>query len=109
MRYAGGRGQYVLSGVLKCADCGSSLVVQNSGRYSCFICNGYRNGGTAVCARNHRISRHVVGKAFFDELRSVFMNPRILKTLKQSVEKAIRVGLTNRKDSASQLNARRRR
>jgi site-specific DNA recombinase len=106
--HRGPRGQYVLSGVLKCADCGSSLVVQNSGRYSCFICNGYRNGGTAVCACNHRISRHVMERAFFDKLKSVLMNPRTLKTLKQSVEKAIRVGLANHKDSASQLKARKK-
>ncbi len=104
----GRRGHYVLSGVLKCDLCGLSLVVQNSGRYSCHICNGYRNGGTSACPNNHRISRHVVENAFFDESKAVFVSPSILRTLKQKVERAIQARLTGRQDSIKQLQARKK-
>jgi len=77
----GSRGKYLLSGVLKCDKCRTSLVVQNSGRSSVYLCGGYRNGGTSVCSNNHRISRFAVEGAFCDELKSFLTSPAVLEEL----------------------------
>ncbi|MFH1373722.1 MAG: recombinase family protein [bacterium] len=74
-RSGGRRGSYLLSGLIKCSECGASMVVQNSTRYSCYMCNGYRNGGRSVCDNNHRVSRGQLEKAFLCELTELLTNP----------------------------------
>ncbi|MEW5794854.1 MAG: recombinase family protein, partial [Candidatus Zixiibacteriota bacterium] len=78
---AGPRGHYLLSGVLKCDRCGASVVAQNSGRSSVYLCGGYRNGGTSVCSNNQRISRFVLEKKLCDELNLVLTDPEVLEEL----------------------------
>jgi site-specific DNA recombinase len=96
-RRSGRRGTYPLSGVLKCDQCGSSLVVQNSGRYSAYVCNGYRNGGRSVCTNNHRVSRHVVERAFFQELKSILENPLVFAELEHRTMSALEARLKSGK------------
>ncbi len=77
----GPRGRYLLSGVLKCDRCGASLVVQNSGRSSVYVCGSFRNSGTAVCSNNHRLSRFVLEERFCNELSQVLIDPSVLGEL----------------------------
>jgi site-specific DNA recombinase len=46
-------GSYPLSGLLKCPECGSSMVQGNSGqRYKYYQCSKNKNSGTNVCSSN---------------------------------------------------------
>lgn len=54
---SGPRGVYLLSGLLRCSECGSSYVGGKSGKnWAGYVCNGYRNRGTVFCSCNQRIS-----------------------------------------------------
>ena len=99
----GPRGRYLLSGLLKCDECNASLVVQNSGRSSVYICGGYRNGGTSVCRNNHRLSRFVVEEAFCGELSQVLMSPAVLDELTRRARQVVDDRLAGSKDRTQDL------
>ncbi|MFH1374370.1 MAG: recombinase family protein [bacterium] len=105
---SGRRSIYPLSGVLKCSYCGASLVVQNSGKYSCYMCNGYRNGGRTVCSNNRRILRDPLEKSFFAELNLAFMNPTILQQVKEKAENALKARLADWRQSFESARSRKR-
>ena len=67
-------GKYPLSGLLVCAECGSSYIVTSSKSYSAFICNGYWSRGTTVCVCNHRINRKSVEDAVFGKLSELLVS-----------------------------------
>ena len=77
----GPRGQYLLSGVLGCRECGSTMVVQNSARSSVYMCNGYRNGGASVCQNSHRLSRFSLENKFLSELQQLLIDPAVFAEL----------------------------
>lgn len=80
-RTAGPRGQYLLSGILGCRECGSTMVVQNSARSSTYMCNGYRNGGASVCKNSHRLSRFSLESKFLSELQQLLIDPAVFAEL----------------------------
>ena len=104
----GKRGHYMLSGILKCAECGSSLVVNNSGKHSCYMCNGYRNGGESVCKNKYRLNRAAAETVFLEELRTVLTNPSVFSQLKVEVESALGRTLQQTTESLASLKPRRR-
>jgi DNA invertase Pin-like site-specific DNA recombinase len=104
----GPRGRYLLSGLLKCDRCGASLVIQNSGISSVYICGGYRNGGTSVCSNNHRLSRFVLEGSFCEELRQILVSPTLLEDLASRVKKSIRERLATGQSQEKDMRRRRR-
>jgi DNA invertase Pin-like site-specific DNA recombinase len=100
---AGPRGSYLLSGVLKCDQCGASLVVQNSGRSSAYICGGFRNGGTAVCSNNHRLSRFVLEEKFCEGLNQVLTNQEVLEELTRETKLVLEEKVASDKDQSQGL------
>lgn len=98
-----GRKAYLLSGLAKCGECGSSMIVENSGRSSCLVCNNARNKGPVACTNNHRISRFVVEAAILSELRAAVLSPKAVCSL-VSFSTPILEGLISQPvDSISQL------
>lgn len=57
-RQAAGRpGRYLLSGLLKCAQCGANYIVADRYRYACA---SFLNRGKAVCRNRRRVSRQLL-------------------------------------------------
>jgi site-specific DNA recombinase len=57
-RQAAGRpGRYLLSGLLKCAQCGANYIVADRYRYACA---SFLNRGEAVCRNHRRVSRQLL-------------------------------------------------
>ncbi len=73
-KVSSGKKKYLLSGLVKCSHCGGSMVAQNSGKYSCFICNNARSRGAVVCKSKSRILRADVEKSVLSEISRVFFN-----------------------------------
>ncbi len=65
-----GRKKYLLSGLLKCSECGGSMVIQRSGQHYCYICNTTRTRGKSVCSSRHRIKRDEIEKVLLSVLIS---------------------------------------
>ena len=80
-RNPGGRKGYLLSGILSCSTCGGSMVVQNSGRYSCYICNNARVLGEYACSKKLRISRQLLEKSVLDWLADRLFTPAVLEKI----------------------------
>lgn len=57
-RQAAGRpGRYLLSGLLKCAQCGANYIVADRYRYACA---SFLNRGNAVCRNHRRVARRLL-------------------------------------------------
>ena len=83
-------GKYPLSGLLICAECGSSYIVTTSGSYSAYICNGYWSRGTTVCACNHRINRKSVEDAVFGKLSEVLLSEETCQRIADDVNSKLK-------------------
>ncbi|MCP4569502.1 MAG: hypothetical protein GY841_18145 [FCB group bacterium] len=83
------KGSYLLTGLLHCASCGSAMVVNNSGKYSAYMCNGYRSGGKSVCCNNHRILRSKIESEVVGNIRNAVNNPVMLQTVYDKFKKSV--------------------
>lgn len=86
---AGRRGKHILSGLLKCSECGASMVLTNSGKYSAYVCNGYWTKGTAVCSNRHRVNRHRLEGSFFDNLSAALSAKEVIDDVTRRVRRAV--------------------
>ncbi len=69
------RFKYLLSGVLKCPDCGSSLVVVNYKNHSEYVCCRRRSSGLTACPSTLRLPRVIAESYILDKLRDTILNP----------------------------------
>ena len=83
-------GKYLLSGLLICAECGSSYIVTSSKSYSAFICNGYWSRGTTVCVCNHRINRKSVEDAVFGKLSELLLSEETCQLIAKNVNSMLK-------------------
>lgn len=66
-RQAAGRpGRYLLSGLLKCAQCGANYIVADRYRYACA---SFLNRGEAVCRNHRRVARRVLENILLSGIR----------------------------------------
>jgi site-specific DNA recombinase len=64
--------KYIFSGLLKCAACGSSLVVVDKYRIAC---SSQINGGDAACAHKRRYDRRKSEQLLLDAIRGKLLTP----------------------------------
>ena len=64
-----------MGGVVRCADCGNTLVFQKQGRYQYFICNGYVR---AKCNVRQSITVDALHEAILEKLRNDLNSSRPL-------------------------------
>ncbi len=91
---AAGAKKYLLSGLLRCANCGGSMVVVNAGRYSSLTCNTARNKGRSVCENGYKLERSIVETEFLSELRKVLLAPSMTKLILKKIQERIDVIMT---------------
>ena len=94
-RNPSGNKKYLLSGLVVCAKCGSSMDVVNSGRYSYYICRAARSQGPQACKNKHRVSRSAVELGLLSEIRRVLLDPEVSEILVQEINAklALRCGV----------------
>ncbi|MFH1699231.1 MAG: recombinase family protein [Candidatus Zixiibacteriota bacterium] len=92
MSPARNKSSYLLSGLLRCSKCGRSMIVNNSGKYSAYMCSGYKNGGISVCDNTKRILRSKLEAVVIDGIRQPFTNPVLLNAAYWKFIKKIKEG-----------------
>ena len=56
---SGGRKpKYLLSGLMKCSECGSNFIVNDKYAYTC---SAFKTGGSEACSNGIRVNRKVAG------------------------------------------------
>ena len=70
------RPQYLLSGLLKCGECGGSFSKINSERYGC---SASRNKGTSVCANKKTVKRETIEGLVLNALQTHLMRDDLVK------------------------------
>ncbi len=85
-----GRKKYLLSGILACRRCGGSLIVQNSGRYSCYICNNARTKGEAACTNKHRVSRPSVESTVLAQVQETLLSSEVTDNIVAKANEKLR-------------------
>ncbi len=97
------RFKYILSGILKCPDCGSSLVVVNSKVNSDYVCCRRRSGGIAACPSTLRLPRALAEKHILDQLRSTVLNPTSIRRIVARVSQLMTEQQSPRPESVADL------
>ncbi len=69
------RPRYLLSGLLKCGECGGSFVKTS---HDMFGCAAARNKGAAVCSNKRRIKRQLLEETVLHGLRDRLMRPDLV-------------------------------
>ncbi len=79
--------KYLLSGLLRCGSCGSTLIVSGGNYYAC---STRVNGGASACANNVRIARATVEDLLLADLRTSLAIRRSIKEVCRRVRKRLR-------------------
>ena len=97
-----GKKKYLLSGLLKCSDCGGSMIVNNSGKYSGYVCNNARSLGPSICKNKHSILRSDVESALMSNIMKSILNDELITEIIQQSNQIIESQQKgNRKDLGS--------
>jgi site-specific DNA recombinase len=75
-RSTGRTTKYLLSGLLRCGTCGSSLVVSGGPYYAC---STRVNGGASACTNTVRIARTSVEDLLLNDLRTSLRDPVVVR------------------------------
>jgi site-specific DNA recombinase len=89
-----GRGEFLLSGLVRCGHCGSAMIgrthtLREGGkvyRYRRYYCGGYNRGGKAVCQVNG-ISADALERAVLRKLCSAWLNREVLDALREEIRR----------------------
>jgi len=101
-RQAAGRpGRYLLSGLLKCAQCGANYIVADRYRYACA---SFLNRGEAVCQNHRRVARRVLENTLLRGIREDLFTEKGFAFFRQEVR---RVLAERRKETHTQADLRR--
>jgi site-specific DNA recombinase len=79
--------RYLLSGLLRCGSCGSSLIV-SGGPY--YVCSTRVNGGASACENDVRIGRAAVEDLLLEDLRKSLRDPAVVREACQRARKRLR-------------------
>ena len=85
-----GRGRpsrYLLSGLLKCGECGANFIMGDSRAYGC---SSHTNGGNHLCDNSIRVKREVAEDALLKNVRERLLGDDVIRYVQSSVRVAIR-------------------
>jgi len=74
----GGRSQYLLSGLLRCAICGAAMVI-SSHRPVRYQCSTFRHGGPAACGNGLMLRKDVAETALVEPVLEQVLSPAAIE------------------------------
>jgi site-specific DNA recombinase len=94
----------LLTGILKCGVCGSSLTITTgkSGRYKYYKCTNRQNKGNSACTSGN-IPMETMDKLVLDRLANVVFTPERLQSMVESLRKRMADTQSERQDQVNQL------
>ena len=82
----GRRGKYLLTGVLKCAECDGSLTLIDK---RCYGCGTRHRGGNAACSNPIRLRRTKLENHLLAEVRQELLSPNVIRWVEREVTSAL--------------------
>jgi len=83
----GTAGKFLLSGLLRCAHCGSAYAIAGVDRYAC---SGHTGGGNALCANNAMLRRQVAEFEVLAGLKRELRSPEVLREIASRTRARVR-------------------
>lgn len=96
-------GEYPLTGILKCPECGAGMVISRTTntlkngtkkRIVYYACGNWKNKGTAVC-RSNSIRVEKANAVVYNELEKVFSNEKFLKMVLKKINEEAKQQICN--------------
>lgn len=85
---AGGRGpKYLLSGLLKCGECGGAFVILDAYRYGCAT---HRNRGPAACSNGARIARSTTEEQLLESVKRDLLSERAFRAFEAEARRLLK-------------------
>lgn len=82
----GRRGKYLLTGILKCAECEGSLTLVDR---RCYGCGTRHRGGNAACSNPIRLRRTKLEDRLLSDVRSELLSPDVIRWVEREVANAL--------------------
>ncbi len=79
--------KHLLSGLLKCSECGAGYQIGGAMHYAC---SSYLNGGPSGCSNSARLHRERAEEGVLDGVRRQFLDPAVLEEAKRRARALIR-------------------
>lgn len=105
----GPRRNYLLSGILKCGVCGSSLVVVKTGKDGdyWYRCNANWQRGAKVCPNNVRVSGKEIEDRVIGALRNQLLAPEVIDLIVEKTNMILREHMGEREGDIRRLSDKR--
>jgi len=81
-------GSFVLSGLMKCEECGSPMYGQNVKGNPYFVCSGYVSRGKSFCSRNS-VREDVVLEHVIGAIEAAYLNPKTIGDLRKELHRQV--------------------
>ncbi len=82
----GRRGKYLLTGILKCAECGGSMTLIDR---RCYGCGTRHRGGDFACSNPIRLRRTKLEDHLLAEVRQELLAPNVIRWVKREISSAL--------------------
>lgn len=79
--------RYLLSGLMRCEECGGNFVIAGQGRYGCA---SYRTRGRTACSNKITVSRHIVEDRILACIKARLLTDRSVDTFKRAVTSIVK-------------------
>lgn len=79
--------RYLLSGLMRCAHCGSAFAINAKDRYGC---SGHRSGGNSLCNNSALMRREVAEAGLLSGLKSQLRSPELVAEIFRRVRATLR-------------------
>lgn len=78
--------KHLLSGILKCAQCGASLIASGTS----YACSSRINGGASACASTVRVPRRAAEEALLTGVQAKLLSPQAISAARRASRERIR-------------------
>ncbi|HUN76257.1 MAG TPA: recombinase family protein [Steroidobacteraceae bacterium] len=86
-RRTGAGPKFLLSGLLRCAQCGSSYAIAGRNRYAC---SGHTSGGDALCTNNAWLPRQLAEHEVIAGIKREMRSPEVIEEICRRYRAALR-------------------
>lgn len=91
--------KYLLSGLMKCGECGANFIMRDTRVYAC---SSNTNGGRHLCDNGIRVKREIAEVAILENVKSKLLNDDTIQYVTKQFKNAMRK-LENRPDDSKLL------
>ena len=97
---AGSGNKYLLSGLLRCAHCGSAYAISGAGRYAC---SGHTNGGDSLCSNNAIVWREVAEEKVTAGIKRDLLSPVVIEEICKRARALLRASKPTAPDHSARI------